>query len=68
MIGNMRLIKDDHEIEIMKKACDISAESFVEVMKNIKPGENEQLIESKFLYEFGKEVAVSCLYSYRCWW
>ena len=40
MIGNMRLIKDDHEIEIMKKACDISAESFVEVMKNIKPGEN----------------------------
>ena len=54
MIGNMRLIKDDHEIEIMKKACDISAESFVEVMKNIKPGENEQLIESKFLYEFGK--------------
>ena len=54
MIGNIRLIKDDHEIEIMKKACDISAESFVEVMKNIKPGENEQLIESKFLYEFGK--------------
>ena len=52
MIGNMRLIKDDHEIEIMKKACDISAESFVEVMKNIKPGENEQLVESKFLYEF----------------
>ena len=54
MIGNLRLIKDEHEIEIMKRACDISAESFVEVMKAIKPGDNEQLIEAKFLYEFGK--------------
>ena len=63
MIGNMRLIKDDHEIEIMKKACDISAESFIEVMKNIKPGENEQLIESKFYMNLEKRWQVPCLYS-----
>ena len=55
MVGNMRLIKDDHEIEIMKRACEISAEAYIEVMKSIKPGDNEQLIENQFLYEFGKK-------------
>ena len=54
LVGNLRLIKDDYEIETMKKACDISAQSFVEVMKSIKPGDNEQEIEALFLYEFAK--------------
>ena len=55
MVGNMRLIKDDHEIEIIKRACEISADAFIEVMKSIKPGDNEQLVENQFLYEFGKK-------------
>ena len=32
-IGNARLIKDDHEISLIKKACDISAEAHIEAMK-----------------------------------
>ena len=54
MVGNLRLIKDKHEIDIMKRACEISAESYIEVMKSIKPGDNEQEIEALFLYEFAK--------------
>ena len=54
LVGNMRLIKDENEIETMKKACNISAESYIEVMKSIKPGDNEQSVEARFLYEFGK--------------
>ena len=54
LVGNMRLIKDEHEIGIMKKACDISAESYINVMKSIKPGDNEQGVEALFLYEFAK--------------
>tara|TARA_B100000768_G_scaffold75627_1_gene72272 strand:+ start:383 stop:1678 length:1296 start_codon:yes stop_codon:yes gene_type:complete len=54
LVGNMRLIKDEHEINIMKKACDISAESYIDVMKSIKPGDNEQGVEALFLYEFAK--------------
>ena len=54
LVGNMRLIKDEHEIDIMKKACDISAESYIDVMKSIKPGDNEQGVEALFLYEFAK--------------
>ena len=55
LVGNMRLIKDDYEIEIMKKACEISAEAYIEVMKSIQPGDNEQAVEAKFLYEFGRK-------------
>lgn len=54
LVGNMRLIKDDHEIEIMKHACNISAESYIEVMKAITPEDNEQSVEALFLYEFAK--------------
>ena len=54
LVGNMRLIKDEHEINIMKKACDISAESYIDIMKSIKPGDNEQGVEALFLYEFAK--------------
>jgi len=53
-IGNLRLIKDTHEIEIMKKAGLISAEAHIEAMKHVKPGMNEQQMEAFYLYEFAK--------------
>ena len=42
----MRLIKDEQEIEIMKKSCEISAEAHIEAMKFIKPSVNEYEIEN----------------------
>ena len=54
IIGNARLIKDDHEISLIKKACDISAEAHIEAMKNVKNAESEQSIESLYVYEFSK--------------
>ena len=53
-IGNARLIKDDHEISLIKKACDISAQAHIEAMKNVKNAESEQSIESLYVYEFSK--------------
>jgi Xaa-Pro aminopeptidase len=53
-VGNQRLIKDAHEIDLMKKACQISAESHVEAMKFVKPGMTEQEMEAFYLYEFAK--------------
>ena len=53
-VGNQRLIKDPHEIDLMKKACRISAESHVEAMKFVKPGMTEQEMEAFYLYEFAK--------------
>ena len=54
-IGNERLIKDKDEIEIMKKACQISAEAHVEAMKFVKPGMNEQELEAFYQYQFSKK-------------
>ncbi len=53
-VGNQRLIKDDDEIKIMKKACQISAEAHVEAMKFVKPGMTEQEMEAFYQYEFSK--------------
>ena len=53
-VGNQRLIKDEDEITIMKKACQISAEAHVEAMKFVKPGMTEQEMEAFYLYEFSK--------------
>ena len=54
MIGNVRLIKDDHEIDLIKKACEISADAHIEAMKAVKEGDNEQYIESLYIHEFSK--------------
>jgi Xaa-Pro aminopeptidase len=53
-VGNQRLIKDQDEIKIMKKACQISAEAHVEAMKFVKPGMTEQEMEAFYLYEFSR--------------
>ena len=53
-VGNQRLIKDEDEITIMKKACQISAEAHAEAMKFVKPGMTEQEMEAFYLYEFSK--------------
>ena len=54
LLGNARLIKDDHEINLMKKACDISAEAHIEAMKSVKSIDSEQRIESLYSHEFSK--------------
>jgi Xaa-Pro aminopeptidase len=53
-VGNQRLIKDEDEIKIMKKACQISAEAHVEAMRFVKPGMTEQDMEAFYQYEFSK--------------
>ena len=54
LLGNARLIKDDHEISLMRKACDISAEAHIEAMKSVKGIDSEQHIESLYCNEFSK--------------
>lgn len=57
LIGNIRLIKDDHEINLIKKACDISAEAHIAAMKAVKDIDSEQHIESLYIHEFSKRGA-----------
>jgi Xaa-Pro aminopeptidase len=46
IIGEMRLHKDEEEVDMMQRAADIAAEAHVLAMKKVKPGMNEFQVES----------------------
>jgi Xaa-Pro aminopeptidase len=49
LLGEMRIKKSKIEIEWLRKACQISAEAHVEVMKAARPGINERVLHGVFL-------------------
>jgi len=38
IVRNMRAVKDAHEIEIIRKAAEISSDAYIAAMKHVKPG------------------------------
>ncbi len=52
IIYNLRMVKEDAEIEQLQKACDITEKGFRRVMEMVKPGVWEFEIEAEYLYEF----------------
>lgn len=48
-IENLRMIKDAEEIDTIRKACQISAQAFLDVLDFIKPGETTELVVMNFL-------------------
>lgn len=61
-IANLRLVKDNKEIDTMKKAAQISSLGHIRAMKFCKPGITEYQIEAELLHEFGKSGAQSVAY------
>lgn len=51
-IHEMRLIKSPDEIDLMRKAADISANALVKAMQICKPGLYEYQLEAILMYEF----------------
>jgi Xaa-Pro aminopeptidase len=48
----LRSIKSNWEIELIKKACEITEKSFKRVLSFVKPGVTEYEIEAEFVHEF----------------
>ena len=63
LIHEMRLFKDDHEIDIMRRAAAISARAHIRAMKACKPGMREYQIEAELLHEFRNSGAQSVAYN-----
>ncbi|MFC1714124.1 aminopeptidase P N-terminal domain-containing protein [Candidatus Poribacteria bacterium] len=63
IVRNMRAIKDDHELKLMRKAADISAEAHIAAMKAIKPGMYEYEVQAAIEYTFLKNGAAGPAYS-----
>lgn len=52
LLDEMRLIKDEHEINTMRSVAQISAHAHVRAMQNVKPNMMEYALEAELLYEF----------------
>jgi len=52
ILTNSRLIKEKEEIELIRKACDITENAFKRILKFIKPGVKEYEIEAEITHEF----------------
>jgi len=63
MIHEMRLFKDVHEIEIMRRAAAISARAHIRAMQICKPGMREYQLEADLLHEFRNSGSQSVAYN-----
>ncbi len=62
-IHEMRLFKDAYEIDIMRRAAEISARAHVRAMQICKPGMREYQLEAELLHEFRNSGAQSVAYN-----
>ncbi len=63
LIHEMRLFKDEHEIDIMRRAAAISARAHIRAMQACKPGMREYHLEAELLHEFRYSGAQSVAYN-----
>jgi Xaa-Pro aminopeptidase len=54
IIGNLRAIKSDAEIQLLKKATDASVEGHIQAIKSCKPGMREYMLQAVHEYCFRK--------------
>jgi Xaa-Pro aminopeptidase len=64
LIDEMRLIKDAHEIAIMRRAAEISSFAHARAMRTARPGQFEYEIEAELAHEFIKNGARTPAYTH----
>ena len=62
ILNEMRVIKDDIEIVIMRKAASISADAHCRAMQFTRPGQTEYQLEAELLHEFRRQGAAAPAY------
>ena len=63
LIHEMRLFKDVHEIDTMRRAAAISARAHIRAMQRCKPGIREYQLEAELLHEFRNSGSQSVAYN-----
>lgn len=63
ILHEIRSVKEDIELDIMQKACDITTGAVRRVMEFIKPGVWEHEIEAEIIHEFTKNRAKGFAYT-----
>jgi Xaa-Pro aminopeptidase len=62
MLDAMRLVKDEHEVALMRRACAISSGAHRRAMRASHPGLFEYQVEAELLHEFLREGAQAVAY------
>ena len=57
LLGELRVIKTDSEIAVHRRACELTAEAHIELMKYVKPGMSEREAHGYFIYQIMKRGA-----------
>ncbi len=57
IMRDLRVVKSDIEVELTKKACQITRDAFIRVLKFLKPGVAEYEIEAEISHEFLRQRA-----------
>ena len=52
LMHSLRVVKSEIELELLRKAVDITAEGYRRVLENLRPGIREFEVEADFAYEF----------------
>lgn len=55
ILHRLRSVKSKFEIDLMQKACDITADAFRRVLRFVKPGVKEYEIEAEYIHEFTRQ-------------
>ena len=63
LLDEQRLIKDTHELDLMRRAADISAAAHRRAMRAVAAGRFEYEIEAELLYEFRRQGAAAPAYT-----
>ena len=63
IMRDLRAVKSETEVELTKKACAITRDAFIRVLKFVKHGVAEYEIEAEIIHEFIKQRATGHAYS-----
>lgn len=63
IMRNLRAVKSDVEIELIKKASAITRDAFIRVLKFTKPGVKEYEIEAEIIHEFIRQGGTGHAYT-----
>mgnify|MGYP000704687277 CR=1 FL=1 len=63
ILGRLRAVKSEYEIDLMREACNITAKAHQRVLRFLKPGVMEYEIEAEITHEFIKNKATGHAYT-----
>jgi len=63
ILRDLRAVKSDIEVQLTKKACEITRDAFIRVLKFVQPGVTEYEIEAEITHEFLKQRATGHAYN-----